>query len=84
MSSIGLKEYTRLKDAVNDKQVALERARGAFDQGVKQLKEDFGCDTVEEAKELLATLEKKEAAAQIAFTEKLAEYQKDYAHVFED
>jgi hypothetical protein len=35
-----------------------DRASGAYDQGLAQLKKDFGCTTLEEAQKLLEKLKK--------------------------
>lgn len=79
--SLDLKAYTKLKTAVDEKQKEAERASGAFEQAMKQLKADFDCDNVDEAKELLAKLERKEAAAEADFATKLKEFQKEFGHI---
>lgn len=79
--ALDLKTYNRLKTAVDAKQKEADQCQGAFDLAMKQLKTDFDCDTIEEAKAKLARLEEKETAAKEAFEAKLTEFQKEWGHV---
>lgn len=81
---ISVKKYNELKEAVEAKQQAAERAQGAFDQALKQLQTEFKCATIDEAKAKLVELQKKEEAAAAAFEAKLKEFQEEYGHVFNE
>ena len=81
---ISVKEYQRLKDEVDTKQREADRASGAFDEAVKKLKSEFGVENIEEAKELLAKLEKQETEAAEAFDKKLKEFEDEFGHLFSD
>lgn len=77
---VSLDEYQKLKKQAEMMRAGRDRAQGALDQQMKKLKEAFGCDTIEQAKEKLAGMEKEEAIAEatydanrIAFDEKWKE-----------
>lgn len=54
-----LKELARLKEEMDAERRDKERAIGALEQLMKQLKKETGADTVDEAEELLKTTRKK-------------------------
>lgn len=78
---INLQTYNRLKEAVEKRQTEADKASGAFDQALAQLKKDFGVESIEEAKALLAELETAEQAAATAFNKKLKEFEGEFADV---
>ena len=53
-------EYQALVRDAEDKQRRYARAEGGMEQIKKELHDQFGCDTVEEADEMIADLERKE------------------------
>ncbi len=54
------KEFVRLKDRVESLQRKADRAGGALEQWRQQLRKEFSCRSVDEAKELLVKLEREE------------------------
>lgn len=55
-----LDKFVRLKKKVEEKQQEADKAEGAFNQILKQLKTEFGCSCLEEAEGKLRRLEKQE------------------------
>lgn len=51
--AITIEQIQTIKDQAQQKRSTLERCKGNLDQLLKQLKDDFGCETVEEAKQKL-------------------------------
>jgi len=78
MSEITDKEYRELKREVEQAQGAAQRARGALDQTIQTLKEDFGCENLGDAKEKLKQLERKRDKAEKAFVESMVTYKEDW------
>ena len=56
MVAIDLDEFNRLKSKAENLKVQAERAQGALEQNMKQLQEEFECESVEEARVLLEEL----------------------------
>jgi len=63
----------RLKKQYEDKSAALERATGTLQAGMKRLKEEFECSSVEAAQKKLAALGTVQEKLQTALNETLAE-----------
>lgn len=78
-----LEEFQRLKSRIAEKQREADKAQGALDEIMKQLKEDFGCDSLEEAREMLNRLEAKEQALAAKFIKRLRAYKKKFGKVLE-
>jgi len=78
---IDLKTYEKLKAAVNEKQREADRAKGAFDQNVKQLKEEFGCNSLKEARDKLEQLTASEEKAEQEYDRLLRDFQREWSHV---
>jgi len=70
--------YRRLKREVDDAKSEAERAKGALTQLMKQLKEEFECSDLKEAKALLTELEEKRDKAQKKFERALEEYEQKW------
>ena len=51
--------YERLKQEVAEHNSAADRAQGRLDAAMKTLKDDFGCDTLDEAREKLRKAQEK-------------------------
>ena len=51
--------YERLKQEVAEHNSAADRAQGRLDAAMKTLKDDFGCDTLEDAREKLRRAQEK-------------------------
>lgn len=54
------KEFVRLKERVEVLQRKADRAEGALEQWHQQLRKEFGCRSVDEARKTLADLEQQE------------------------
>lgn len=75
MDQLTEKQYRDLKREVEEAKAASERARGALDQIMLQLKEDFDCDDVKEAKAKLEELQKENEKAEKLFLKALKDYE---------
>ncbi len=71
-------QFRRLKQDVEDAKSEAERSRGAYDQLLHQLKEEFGCASVKDAKTLLSKLEAKAEKAEKEFQTALAGYERKW------
>ena len=78
-----LKEFTRLKSKVDELQCRKDRATGALEQLRKQLKDEFDCESVEEAQKLLAKMEKEESKLEKDFDISLKEFNEKYGEMME-
>lgn len=63
----------RLKKQFEDKSAALERATGTLQAGMKRLKDEFECSSVENAQKKLAALGTEREKLQTALNETLVE-----------
>jgi len=70
--------YRKLKREVEDAKSESDKAKGALNQLMANLKVTFKCDTLKEAKDKLADLEEKKDKAQKAFDKALKEYEKKW------
>ena len=78
--TVDLQEFNKLKSQVERLQRTADKAQGALEQAMEILKEEFGCDSVEEAKDLAEkyrkearVLKEKFEEAETEFTEKWGE-----------
>ena len=69
-------QYRRLKREVEEAKAEADRARGSLDQLMKRLKDEFGCETLKEAKAKLVQVEAKKEIAQEHFETALRAYEK--------
>jgi len=69
-----LKRYMELKRKTEQSQQEADRAEGALQQVMNQLKKEFGCTTLEDAKKKLDILEKQERKAEIEFEKLINEF----------
>lgn len=53
-----LEKVSRLKEQVESLRSEVDRAKGALSSTIRQLKEDFGCDSLEEGRKKLAHLQR--------------------------
>ncbi len=72
------KRFEQLKREVESARSEAAQAKGAFEQLMKQLKEEFGCRSVEEAQKLLRKLEKEAEEAEESYLEVEAAYKKKW------
>ncbi len=73
-----LKKYMRLKKDVETAQQRADRSQGALDQLMKTLKEDYGCETLKEAKKKLKSLQKQEEEVREAFETAVEEFEEKW------
>lgn len=72
------REFKTLKQEVEDAKGEAERAKGALDQLMSQLKSEFECEDLKQAKTLLDTLTVKKEKAEREFEREMAAYQKKW------
>jgi len=75
---ISIDRYQELQDSVNKKQQKLDRSKGALSQMEERLKNEFDCDSVEQAEKLLKKLEKEAAVAEKAFQKSFEAFEKEW------
>lgn len=78
MPEINEETYRRLKRDVDDARSEAERAKGALDQLMTRLKEEFDCSSLKEAKSVLAKMQTTRDTAQQKFTKALEDYQRKW------
>lgn len=76
MKEITKQQYIALEEEVEEMRKKAERAKGALDQLMAQLQQDFNCSTVKEAKVLLAKLQKKREETEREFEAAMKDYEK--------
>lgn len=72
------KKYILLQQKLKTFQREADRAAGELQQLKKQLKEEFGCDSVKEAKEKLTSLQIQEDKLTKQFESDLARFEEQY------
>ena len=72
--TISVEEFNRLKKHAEDKRNEVAMAEGGLKQVMSDLKENFGCETIEQAQAKLAELELQEKAAETAYNTELEAY----------
>lgn len=70
--TIDIDEYQALKRKAEKSKSDVARAEGALEQQMKKLKDDFDCESIEDAEYLLDTLEKEEEKAEQQYEKELA------------
>jgi hypothetical protein len=73
-----LTRFEKLKKQVRKLQRETDRAEGALEVAMKELKKEFGCSTIEEAKERLQQLTLEERTLRRSFKKKLGEAEKQW------
>lgn len=68
-------KYLRLKKQVETAQQRADQAEGALGEVTKQLKKEFGCSTLSEAKKKLKQLERQEASSKEEFDNAVEEFE---------
>lgn len=77
-----LQELADLKSRLEHKRQEGDQASGALKQLMKQLKDEFGCDTLEEAEKKLAEMQADVAKKERKFDKKLDQFNKTFgAHL---
>lgn len=75
-------EFARLKEAVDAKKTAADKAAGAFDAALADFKKRFGVSTIEEAKKKLAELEATEERARKIYNAEFERFKEEWKSVF--
>lgn len=75
MNELTEEKFQELKEKVETKRREAERAEGALEVSMKRLKEEFECDTIEEAKALFKKQKKELERDEKEFKKKLKEYE---------
>jgi outer membrane protein TolC len=76
---VKLKKYNRLKAAVDKAKVDHDKAQGTIDYILKGLKDNFNVASLKEAERLYKKLQADEQAAEVAFEEAQARFQRKYS-----
>lgn len=79
-----LKKYMELKKRVEQAQQKADKAEGALEQVMKQLKENFDCPTLEAAKRKLKLLEKQKQDMGIKFDNEVKEFEEKWSDESDD
>lgn len=74
-------ELARLKAIVSKAQENKNRAEGGLAEVMARLKEQFGCDTIEDAEKKLAKLQRRAEAAERKFEESVGAFRRKYEDV---
>jgi len=84
MTKNNLNDYLKLKKKVELAQTEADQAEGALGEVMKQLKKDFSCSTLKEAKQKLKKLEKQKTSSKEEFEEALEKFEEDWEGESED
>ena len=76
--TIKLDKYLALKRRVESAQQKADQADGAIGEVMKQLKKEFGCSTLNEAKRKLKQLEKQEVESKEKFDSAVEKFENDW------
>jgi len=76
--TVDLRRYEQLKQKVDQYQREADRAAGALAQLLERLKEEFGCDSIEEAEKLARKLKKERDKTEKEFAEALEEFETEW------
>ena len=79
--SINLQEYSALKEKTEHLQREADKAAGVLESTMAKLKEDFDCDTLEEAEELLSKLDEEAGAAGVKYTKELKKFKDEFGEL---
>lgn len=73
-----LDKYLNLKKKVESAQQKADQAEGGLSEVMKQLKHEFGCNTLNEAKRKLKQMESQEADSKERFDAALEKFEEDW------
>jgi len=71
-------EFKRLKKKAEDARTARERAAGKLEAAMTRLKEEFGCETIAEAKTKAKQLDKEASQAEKDYETAKAEFEEEW------
>ena len=75
---MNLQRFLHLKEQAEEHRRKADEAKGALEQLMTQLREEFGAASVEEAKELLRKLGKESASAERSYNDALQRFEQDH------
>lgn len=78
-----LKKLAQLREQVDSMQRESDRAEGALQQILTQLKEEYGCKNLDEAEGLLASLREKLTETEEEYEGALEKFQKKWGSALE-
>lgn len=81
--AVSTEEFMRLKKRADKLREDAAKAAGARDAMLAKLKQEFSCDTIEDAEAKLASLREEEAAAEQKYKEELAKFKEQYGEYLE-
>ena len=84
MAKNNLEKYLTLKKKVESAQTEADQAEGALGEVMKQLKKEFECDTLKEAKKKLKQLEKQKESSKEEFEEAVEKFEDDWSEEIDD
>jgi len=76
--AVDLKEYVQLKKRVDQAKQKADKAVGALEQIMKQLKKNFGCNSLQEAEKKSKSLQKQAITSKKEFDEALEEFEEKW------
>lgn len=79
-----LEDLAKLKDRASRLQTKIDKAQGALDHLYSRLSDEFGCSTLEEAKDKLAKLGRQEKKAERKFNNAAKQFEKEWGDVLDD
>ena len=79
-----LDRYQKMKRKADELRREADRAEGALEQLMEKLKEDFDCDTLEEAEQLSKRLEKEAKEAEEQFDVAVEEFEEEWGDELEN
>ena len=77
-------QYEQVQALVSSLEKKKQRAEGALAQVVRQLKTEFGVESLEAGQKCLSDLLEKERLLQIKFDKGLVAFEKQYGHLLEN
>ncbi len=81
--SVNLQRYQSLKSNVDRLRREADRFSGALEQLLARLKDEYGCETLDDAKKLASKLESDAAKATRKFNKELEEFEEEFGGVLE-
>ena len=73
--TIDLDQYHRLKKKADQARADADRAEGALEQLMKKLQDDFNCDSIIDAEELLTQFKNEEKHAEESYEKELTNFE---------
>lgn len=79
-----VEEILNHKEALEKQKAKKEAAQGVLDSYMEQLKEEYECDTIEEARDLLTTMKNNLADSEEKLEKSVTGWQEKYGHLLEN